>query len=357
MKNKIQQYRIIYEVLKNEIEQNAYKEGSFLPSEKEISERFQVDRTTVRKSLKLLVEDSLIEKKAGLGSVVLSRKTKNEKEKIYKPILFLLPKSIYKIDRITQPYYSSLFFYIEKYFDKNGFSMIYSTTNDVEMFTSLIETSNICGIIFITNTPTEIIEKTLVKRIPSLLVNNYNPRIISITANHFEGAYSVVNHLIDLGHKEIGFISGIKDYYTTKERMAGALRALKEKGLTLSEKHIADGDWQFDGGYKAMKEIMERTGKKPTAIFCFNDTMALGAIKALRDMNIKVPEEMSVSGFDNIETIYEKSFNLTTVDVHIKETAKITVNTLISIMNKNFTFPMKIEVPTSLITGDTSYKI
>lgn len=122
----------------------------------------------------------------------------------------------------------------------------------------------------------------------------------SVFLDNVKGAYIAVNHLIDNGHENIAFISGYKSAVITQKRLHGYKMALEKRNLKVREDLIAVGDYQVESGYKKTLELLEQ-GKKFTAIFACNDLMAIGAIKALKSRSIKIPDQVEIIGFDNID--------------------------------------------------------
>lgn len=126
------------------------------------------------------------------------------------------------------------------------------------------------------------------------------------------GAKKIVTHLIDLGHKDIAFITGPNHYKSTIERKAGYLSALEEKGIDPVPDFILEGAYTYESGISCAKKLL--SGEHvPTAIFAGNDEMACGVIKEAMQRGLKVPEDISVAGFDD-SIIASRVFpNLTTV--------------------------------------------
>lgn len=118
--------------------------------------------------------------------------------------------------------------------------------------------------------------------------------------DNVKGAYIAVNHLIDNGHENIAFISGYKTAVITQKRFYGYKMALEKRNLRVRKDLITEGDYQVESGYKRTLELLDQ-GKKFTAIFACNDLMAIGAIKALRSRNIRIPDQVEIIGFDNID--------------------------------------------------------
>lgn len=140
-----------------------------------------------------------------------------------------------------------------------------------------------------------------------------NP-IPSVMINDEKAACEMTEYLIKKGHSNIAVISGSKDNIHTEKRLLGFKNTLSKNNISFNSKLICYGDWSFDGGYNACKELF-KTNQKFTAIFCFNDLMAAGVYKYLREINLEPGEDISVAGFDNR---FEESFlrpKLTTMQI------------------------------------------
>jgi LacI family transcriptional regulator, galactose operon repressor len=121
----------------------------------------------------------------------------------------------------------------------------------------------------------------------------------SLTIHNCRGARDMVRHLLALGHNRIAIIKGSAGNYDAAERLRGYRMALREAGIAAEQALGRGGDFTEAGGYAAAIELL-RLGRRPTAIFAANDSMAIGALSALRESGVQVPEEMAVAGFDDI---------------------------------------------------------
>lgn len=346
-------YVKVFNELKKRILDGAYPSGTFLPSEREIGEEFNIDRTTVRKSLQKLQENNYVIKIPGKGTSVISR-TEGEPEREPSPpgqkefIAFLLPMSSKNHDRISQPFYSQLFFYIDKECNKLGYSLVYSTLNDSDSLETFFNQSNsvINGIIFVSNVHTSHIKYAVSHNIPSIIVNELSDLIPSIVANDFEGALLLCNHLIELGHKKIGVIDGISTYNSSKERMRGVITALARHGLSLDKNHIVGGSsWEFQGGYDATDSLIKSGCNLPTAFIAFNDIVAQGAMQALQNAGFHIPEDISIASFDNSDLAKYATPKLSSIDLNIPYLAKAAALTLNYQFTSQKPLPFKILSP------------
>jgi LacI family transcriptional regulator len=120
-----------------------------------------------------------------------------------------------------------------------------------------------------------------------------------ITVANFEGAHAMVRHLLELGHRRIAIIKGAEGNYDAAERLRGYRAALEEAGIASDPALEAPGDFSESAGFRATTELLAGT-PRPTAIFAANDSMAIGALSALREAGLRVPDDVAVAGFDDI---------------------------------------------------------
>lgn len=168
-----------------------------------------------------------------------------------------------------------------------------------------------------------------------------------------KAVYEAVNYLIKLGHKEIGFLGGILPGEIFKtiedgEKYKGYEKALLENNLTIDRDIIKDARWTLDGGYAAMNEILNLKNK-PTAVFTASDLIGIGAMRAINETGLKIPEDISIISYDNIKISEYTNPPLTTIDVPKSEMGLIAVNTLYQRIQGKNNLPLKIALPTRLI--------
>ena len=129
------------------------------------------------------------------------------------------------------------------------------------------------------------------------------PDFDAIVPDDPKGAFDAVNYLVSLGHRHIGFI-GVQDSRSTSLRLQGYCNALQKAGIPIQDELIILGrTYEKADGYILAKALLRRV-PRPTALFCYNDVMALGALSALHEENISIPEEMSILGFDDTAGSY-----------------------------------------------------
>ncbi len=177
-------------------------------------------------------------------------------------------------------------------------------------------------------------------------------KVDTVKIDNFRGGYIATEYLLNLGHSAILFIQGIPYIDSSKERFNGYKRALKDKKIKFNNDFILSGDFTVRSGYLSVKKYLEENGLNFTAIFASNDQMAMGAIKALNDKGISVPNDISVIGFDDSYISPYIIPPLTTIKQRREEMGKIAAELLldkISFHKKKERTPRQIIIPVELI--------
>ena len=164
------------------------------------------------------------------------------------------------------------------------------------------------------------------------------------------GAYEGTKYLISLGHRQIGFITGLMDLGCSQERLQGFNQAMSEAGLEVDQSLIGNGDFTRLSGELLAKEWLS-SSKKPTAIFCSNDEMALGVLDVAEQRHIRVPSELSIMGFDDINEARLRKPSLTTIKQPLFEMGNRAALGLINLMSGNTIQSETLE--TQLITRES----
>lgn len=156
-----------------------------------------------------------------------------------------------------------------------------------------------------------------------------DPRIPSVAPDEVQGGQAATQLLLDQGHRRIGLINNADDIPATEGRLTGYLSALREAGIEPDDDLVERGRSEASGGYAAGLALLDRS-PRPTAIFCFNDRMAMGLYQAAAERGLRIPEDLSVVGFDNQELIADGLRpGLTTVALPHYEMGAWAVETLI----------------------------
>ncbi len=186
---------------------------------------------------------------------------------------------------------------------------------------------------------------------PVILINSRYPGMNHIDVDNKKGARKAVEYLCDMGHSDIGFISGKIETANARGRLEGYKSVMDERSK-IKDGFIRYGDFSKDSGFHEMMELLELK-KRPTAVFCANDLMALGAIKAIREKKLKVPGDVSIIGFDDLVISRYFTPPLTSVRQPLFHIGKEALINLIGIINKEKEEPQEVEIETRLIKRDS----
>ena len=151
----------------------------------------------------------------------------------------------------------------------------------------------------------------------------------SIVVADEEGGYDITKYLITKGHKKIGLLAGVSDNLHTKDRLLGYQKALFEGGILYDPSLVCYGDWYRKSGYNGTKTLLDGG---VTAIFCMNDTMAAGVYDYFYEVGIRIGNEISVAGFDNMEKSDYMHPRLTTIEIQLSEIGRKSAEVLIDNM-------------------------
>jgi len=183
-----------------------------------------------------------------------------------------------------------------------------------------------------------------------------NEEIYSVLVDNESGAFEATEYLISLGHKKIAFLEGPQAAWDSKARFEGYVKALNKHVIEFNQNLVENGNFTKEEGYLATKRLLAKN-EKFTAIFSANDQMAIGAIRALKEAGLKVPDDISIVGFDNIEASSIIEPPLTTVNQPIYEMGKKSVEVLVKLINKEEVKEKKIMLKTKLIERHSCRKL
>lgn len=164
-----------------------------------------------------------------------------------------------------------------------------------------------------------------------IVVMDWGPILFAsdkIQDNSLQGGYMAAKHLIECGHKEIGCITGPLIRHQAQMRYEGYKRALTEAGIAINPDWIVESDFECEGGYQAFEKLYER-GKLPSALFVSNDMMAMGVIQAASQRGLRVPDDLSLIGYDDVHIAKFMTPALTTIHQPKYRLGKAAIDTLL----------------------------
>lgn len=195
---------------------------------------------------------------------------------------------------------------------------------------------------------------------PIVFIDSYFPcqRNDFVLINNVDGAYEATQYLIDNGHKSIGYIHSSTSINNFSYRKQGFINALSANGLAVKQDSWIGVRPSLDGAYQDTKQHLSETKSQlPTAFFADNDLIAFGAMSALKEAGYKIPDDVSIIGFDDLPYCEISDPNMTTVRVHKQHFGGIAVKRLIDKIKNNDPLRQKIEVCTELVIRNSVRKV
>jgi LacI family transcriptional regulator len=196
----------------------------------------------------------------------------------------------------------------------------------------------------------ETLNENLPQSLPVVLLNCHveSNGFDALNIDNYGGARAMTEHLLGHGHTRIAIIKGTERNFDATERLRGWTDAVRSAGITPDPAWELDGNFTEASGYEAMAALLA-LAPRPTAIFACNDSMAIGALSALRDRDIRVPEEIAIAGFDDVPVASYLTPSLSSVDVGINTLGIRAIETALhAVRNKNAHKKQQMIQPTSL---------
>lgn len=235
------------------------------------------------------------------------------------------------------PYFAELARGVEDFYERNGYCVILCNSDDdlekQSNYLRVLLEKRIDGLVIASAGGDRDLADTLGHlNIPVVIVDRDVAGVSADTVqiDHEAGARLAANHLIELGHRKIACISGPAAVGVSVQRIRGFRRALEEAGIAVRSDWIVEGDFSSPGGYGAAQLLLK---DPPTAIFAGNDMMGLGVLRALAERGLKVPDDVAVIGFDNVELGQFFYPALSTVGHSVRQIGEIAARALLQRMS------------------------
>ncbi len=250
----------------------------------------------------------------------------------------------YIVPDITNEFYGKVGIVIEKEFRQHGYSLLVSFTEESEEneinSLKLLLAKRVDGIILATVGTTGDFLQEIINRyhIPVVVIDNKEQGIKTNTVLHdnIDGAYVLTKHLLEHGHRKIACVTGPLSETSGKERLEGYRKALRKYSVPFEEQLVKVSNWRISGGFNAAMELMQNKAFAPSSIFFANSQMALGAYKALKKKNIRIPDDVAVVSFDNLDFTDSIDPPLTTLDSVEEKVGRLASELLLEIiLNKD----------------------
>jgi len=237
---------------------------------------------------------------------------------------------------------------------QNGFVLhVCPTRSDREIEQAVLETmpaDHVAGIVYSAIFSRMVTVPPVLHTMPSVLLNCYaeDRSLASVVPGEVAGGHTATAHLIEAGHRRIGFINGEAWMDASRDRLKGYRQALATADLPYDPALVRPGDWLPDTGYSQTHVLME-LDEPPTAIFCANDLMAVGCLEALRERGLSVPVDISVIGYDDQEIAQYTRPGLSTVLLPNAEMGRWAVEHLVGQLAQGTRRPLQVKMECPLV--------
>jgi LacI family transcriptional regulator len=210
-------------------------------------------------------------------------------------------------------------------------SLFTTRSDEREMYDRVLRNGYLDGVIVASaSSDSPLIPRLLRDGVLVVSVGRYpDDRVPYVDVDNVGGARMAVEHLIRLGHRRVGTITGRLDMAHGQDRLSGYKQALEAHHIPLNDDLIAEGDYTEDGGMTAMRRMLKAS---PTAVFAASDTMAIGALKVLHEVGLRVPDDVALVGFDAIPVSGVVQPPLTTVRQPIEHLGAMAVDVLVGLL-------------------------
>jgi len=264
---------------------------------------------------------------------------------------------------LNHPFFSGVIEAFKNQADKQGYSLLFGSKNDRlknDTFLEYFRYRSVDGIAIICTDPDDKETLQLIESdFPIVVIDMFNKNTSTVTSDNVEGCNLAINYLYDLGHRKIAHISGAsyEDNWPSIIRKEAYIKAMNKLNLKILDGYIADGvNFDVSGGYAAMKDLL-KLKERPTAVFAAGDKIAIGAINAVKEAGLNVPDDISIMGFDDIEISRYITPRLTTIRQNCDEIGKTAVDLLVEQINQKTKLKISKIISVKLMERDSCRKI
>lgn len=268
---------------------------------------------------------------------------------------------MWALSQLTRPQYHfhlDVLRHIEAAAAKAGYDLLLPsrpTSTSSDGYVRLLRSRRVAGTIMVACPPDDVRIQALVEsQLPTVFIDSIGSgsRATYVTSDNTEGAKRITEHLLDLGHRRIARVTGTETDPSGHDRLTGIRQALAARGVPEDPGLIGGSDWSIEGAYHATLELLER-GRDFTAVIAESDMMAIGILRALHEHGLRVPQDVSVTGFDDIDLSQFTAPPLTTVRQDAEAIGTRAMEALLSIID-GAQAPQPIVLPTEIVIRDST---
>jgi len=348
----------------DKIELGEWAIGSKIPSERELSLQLDVSRTTVRNAMQSLTDRDLFDRKIGQGTFVKRKPGASTSPRAPRGTLgYVVCKERSSRKPISsEAFYFDVFSGFEEETVRSGRHMLFTYLDDnspdeLAAFPGFID--KVDGLVVEEASRPDFLTMLKDSGVPAVLLapTAYDERLDIVTMDLAAGVRKAVRCLRDQGHERIGIVNGPLRLESARIRYAAWREELEASGLRIDEARVDEGEgWSAEAGFVAMDRLIERC-PDTTAVFCANDLLAVGALSALAKRGLRVPEDLSIIGFDDTELARHSAPPLTTMKIYSRDMARSAVRRVLERIENPGLPPVRVEFPIDLITRDSCREV
>ena len=260
----------------------------------------------------------------------------------------------------NNPFFSEVMAGVEQYCQKNQYNLIIATTGgDAKRLQQNLQTlihKQVDGVLLMCGDSRFQADMELTVSLPLVVMDWWFTELNAdkILENSERGGYLATKSMVDAGHQKIGIITGNLRKSVAKNRLQGYKKALSEANIVLNPDWIVESHFDFEGGIVGAQKLLALSDR-PTAIFCCSDTIAIGAYQAIQNQGLRIPQDISIMGYDDIELARYLFPSLSTISQPKAELGKLAVETLLQrIQEPNENYRTLVLEPTCILRESIS---
>lgn len=263
------------------------------------------------------------------------------------------------VSSLPDSFVTKMIYGVEERAREMGYNVLLVNTNENRSYEeetiNLLHSKMVDGVILSpTSKDIEYLKKYTDNDFPIVMVNRYDSNLSNIprvTGDNFQLGYEATSHLINHGHKKIGFIYSVPNVSTTNDRLAGYKKALEDNGIEFDEQFLERGYATVEGGAKAVETLLKRD-PEITAVFAQTDLMTIGVISKLKEQSIKIPEQVAIVGFGDFESATIIEPPVTNITLPAETIGRTAFDVLLSKIN-NPNYMTHIQLPPTLVVRNS----
>jgi LacI family transcriptional regulator len=353
-------YRQVAQSIGQRIRAGKLKPGGRLPSMDDLAEFYGVTKITVRRALLELKSEGLLYTRPAQGTYVVEALPEDRARRKSKVLTIGLVSHVL-LPENPGPYHSEILASLRVEIGKLKGNLVVLPRPEFggDQMAEQIHHSNLDVVVYLGAFDAELLRRMVRNGPPAVLVD-FQVRglnVDTVLVDNVGGGEVAIDHLVSLGHREIAIVLGDEVGSATKDRLTGVQNALERAGIPASAARLLKGDFRMESGREAMASLLE-SKSPPTAVFCMNDEMAVGAIQAIHQLSsLEVPRDISIIGFDDVIWGTATHPRLTTVRVDKKLMGQLAVARVMSVLEERSHTVTSTTIATELVLRESTAQV